>query len=250
MIPLVFPSFSSGLSCHRHVITMEECYPPWSRNAWANRLTHTSSGSAFRSKDRPIHHYRLLAIEVFEADVEVIENAADQRMAHLKRFNTGKHSALAEKLLNEVAAARVCLLNPTKKVKYDEELRGRLGEQESGVPLAAALPVPLSPPPLAALSAEPLPVPGPVSDSFLNQFETPLSGPRRPVRVPTKKTKPKTPWAAILAVVAGLGGGRRHRRLHDAPEKRRRRVFRPVRGRRIRREQAGWSSTGGRGAGG
>ena len=55
-------------------------------------------------RDRPVHHYRLLAIELFEADAEVIENAADQRMAHLKRFNTGKHSALAEKLLNEVAA--------------------------------------------------------------------------------------------------------------------------------------------------
>ena len=57
------------------------------------------------TRDRPVHHYRLLAIELFEADAEVIENAADQRMAHLKRFNTGKHSALAEKLLNEVAAA-------------------------------------------------------------------------------------------------------------------------------------------------
>ena len=93
-------------------------------------------------KDRPIHHYRLLGIEVFESDVEVIENAADQRMAHLKRFGTGKHSALAENLLNEVAAARICLLNPTKKAKYDEELRGRLGGQESAVPSAAALPGP------------------------------------------------------------------------------------------------------------
>ena len=32
-------------------------------------------------RDQPIHHYRLLAIELFEADAEVIENAADQRMA-------------------------------------------------------------------------------------------------------------------------------------------------------------------------
>jgi len=43
-------------------------------------------------KDRPIDHYRLLAIERFESDSEVITNAADQRMAHLKNFATGKHA--------------------------------------------------------------------------------------------------------------------------------------------------------------
>ena len=75
---------------------------------------------------RPINHYRLLGIEVFETDPEVIENATDQRMAHLKRFSAGQHATLAEQLLNEVAAARVCLLNPGKKAKYDEELRLRL----------------------------------------------------------------------------------------------------------------------------
>ena len=84
-------------------------------------------------RDRPVNHYRLLAIEVFEADPEVIENAADQRMGHLKQFNAGKHSALAEKLLNEVAAARVCLLNPAKKAAYDERLREQLGGQDSAV---------------------------------------------------------------------------------------------------------------------
>ena len=74
-------------------------------------------------KDHPIHHYRLLGIEVFEWDVEVIENAADQRMAHL-RLHHGQH-ACGRELLNEVAAARICLLDtPTKKAKYDEELHG------------------------------------------------------------------------------------------------------------------------------
>ena len=32
-------------------------------------------------KDQPAHHYRLLGIEAFESDPEVISNAADQRMA-------------------------------------------------------------------------------------------------------------------------------------------------------------------------
>ena len=80
-------------------------------------------------KDQPPNHYRLLGIDRFEANPDAIEAAADQRMAQLKRFNAGEHSALAEKLLNEVAAARVCLLNPAKKAFYDRVLREQLGAQ-------------------------------------------------------------------------------------------------------------------------
>ncbi len=48
---------------------------------------------------------------------------ADQRMAHVRSFQTGKHSALSQKILNEIAAARVCLLNAAKKRAYDGQLR-------------------------------------------------------------------------------------------------------------------------------
>jgi formylglycine-generating enzyme required for sulfatase activity len=77
-------------------------------------------------KDQPPHHYRLLGIDPFEASAEVIEHAADQRMAHLRTFQTGKHGPLSQRLLNEVAAAKVVLLNPAKKLAYDAELRARL----------------------------------------------------------------------------------------------------------------------------
>ena len=73
--------------------------------------------------EQPPNHYRLLGIAQFENDSEVIEAAADQRMAHLKTYQTSQHSALSQKLLNEVATAKVCLLNPTKKAAYDELLR-------------------------------------------------------------------------------------------------------------------------------
>ena len=110
---------------------------------------------------------------------DVIEAAADQRMAHLKRFNTGKHSALAERLLNEVAAARMCLLNPAKKAIYDQALRQQF-----------------------AARAEPAD-----DSSFLNQFQTagPLRSPAAgPGRARKTKAKTKTPWIAVLAVAAGL----------------------------------------------
>ena len=73
--------------------------------------------------EHPLDHYRLLGITPLEENLTAIENAADRQMGHLRKFQTGKHSALSQKLLNEVAAARVCLLSPTKKAAYDAKLR-------------------------------------------------------------------------------------------------------------------------------
>jgi serine/threonine protein kinase len=80
--------------------------------------------------------YRLLGVRVFEDKMEVIEHAADQRMAHLRALQTGRHGALSQQVLNEVAAARICLLNAEKRAAYDAELRQKL---------AAAGPPPLPP---------------------------------------------------------------------------------------------------------
>lgn len=74
-------------------------------------------------KEQPPNHYRLLAIDLFEKDATVIQHAADRQMSHLRTFQTGRHGALSQKLLNEVAAARVCLLHPTKKAEYDARLK-------------------------------------------------------------------------------------------------------------------------------
>jgi hypothetical protein len=78
-------------------------------------------------KDQPPNHYRLLGIDVFEADPDVIASAADQRMAHVRAFQTGRHSALSQEILNEIAGARVCLLNAQRKAAYDRRLREQLG---------------------------------------------------------------------------------------------------------------------------
>ncbi|MEI8375787.1 MAG: hypothetical protein WCJ35_23440 [Planctomycetota bacterium] len=76
-----------------------------------------------RPEEQPANHYRLLGITLFEDDLDTITHAADQRMAHVKSFQTGQHSTLSQKLLNEIAASRICLLNPEKKANYDESLR-------------------------------------------------------------------------------------------------------------------------------
>ena len=75
-----------------------------------------------RDPQRPPNHYRLLGVELFESDPEVISNAADRQMAHVRTFQSGRHLAESQKLLNELAAAKVCLLNPEKKAAYDAQL--------------------------------------------------------------------------------------------------------------------------------
>ncbi|MHB8898643.1 MAG: hypothetical protein ACYC6Y_07845 [Thermoguttaceae bacterium] len=93
-------------------------------------------------RDQPPDHYRLLAVPQFESDPEVIQCAADQRMGHVRTFQNGRHGAASQKILNELAAARVCLLSPEKKAAYDRQRQSSLA--------AAAPPVPPVPPPPAS----------------------------------------------------------------------------------------------------
>jgi len=73
-------------------------------------------------KDQPPNHYKLLGVDLFESDLDVIDNAAEQRMLHVKRFEAGQHGALSQQLLNEISFARVCLMNGAKKREYDKQL--------------------------------------------------------------------------------------------------------------------------------
>ena len=80
-------------------------------------------------KDQPPNHYRLLGIAHFEDDPDVIENAATRQIAHVRMFQSGKHSALSQKILNELTAAKLCLLQAEKKAPYDEQLRAKLSAE-------------------------------------------------------------------------------------------------------------------------
>jgi hypothetical protein len=72
---------------------------------------------------QPPTHYRLLGLEPFEPDREVIDAAANQRIAYLQDIAAGPHGNASQRLLNEVAAARRTLLNPKTKKAYDEQLQ-------------------------------------------------------------------------------------------------------------------------------
>jgi hypothetical protein len=74
-------------------------------------------------QEQPASHYRLLAIPELESNPDVIDAAAEQRTIYLRTFQTGDQAELAEQLLNEVSAARICLLDVEQKAKYDQQLQ-------------------------------------------------------------------------------------------------------------------------------
>ncbi|MDB5346795.1 MAG: hypothetical protein JWP89_5172 [Schlesneria sp.] len=78
------------------------------------------------AKDLPANHYRLLGLEVFEGDLDVIEGAAEKQMTFIRQYQSGEHAADAARILNELATARLCLLRPATKAGYDANLRQQI----------------------------------------------------------------------------------------------------------------------------
>ena len=133
-------------------------------------------------EERPINKYRLLALQVFESDEDVIANAADRQMAFIRTFQSGSHSAESQMLLNELSSARVTLLNKQSKAEYDQQLRQTLGAREYR---STAPPVPqtpgqdasvLVPPPVPPAPGQALPVP-PLDPSSASRKSAPPAPP-------------------------------------------------------------------------
>ena len=130
-------------------------------------------------EEQPPDYYCLLGLRRFEQNLDVIDNAADQRMAHLRTFQTGRRTELSQKLLNEVAAARVCLLNPQRKPAYDRQLRQMLevdATDSEKTPGSAPPPPPQTPSPHQPSG----PARGPAAGVPIDQRRpTPTNAPRR-----------------------------------------------------------------------
>lgn len=134
-------------------------------------------------QEQPPNHYRLLGIQAFEEKAEVIESAADRQMMHLRSYQSGKHSALSQRLLNEVAAAKLCLLRPATKADYDARLRASLAPSTA----------PQTPSPQAESSA-----------AIDLGFELPANAPHAGKRSASGKRRPWWPAAAAVAACAVL----------------------------------------------
>ncbi len=159
--------------------------------------------------ERPINKYRLLALQLFESDEDVIANAADRQMAFIRTFQNGAHSAESQALLNELSSARVTLLNKDLKAEYDQQLRQTLGAQEmrSTPPPAppapgqnTALPVPPLDPSVGRQTAPPAPPAPPLVQppvQKLASFDFSRTDTSK-----EKKSKRKTAKSRILRIIA------------------------------------------------
>ena len=72
---------------------------------------------------QPPTHYALLGLEDFESDRQKINAAADSRLQYLRDFQTGPRGKLSQQLVNEIARAKLCLVNAEAKTAYDQRLK-------------------------------------------------------------------------------------------------------------------------------
>ena len=90
--------------------------------------------------EQPPNHYRLLGVDVFESNADVMRDATEQRVRHVRSFQLGPRSAESQLLLNEIMSAKICLLSPIEKAAYDQQLAALAAEQNpppvTAVPLS------------------------------------------------------------------------------------------------------------------
>jgi hypothetical protein len=106
---------------------------------------------------------------LFESDPEVISNAADRQMVHVRTYQGGQRSQWSQKILNELSTARVCLLSPEKKAQYDAGLRREISARTPPAVLLPRRPVP----PVVPVS--PLPPETPQTTGPADGVELPFS---------------------------------------------------------------------------
>ncbi|MEX2026657.1 MAG: hypothetical protein WEH44_05140 [Pirellulaceae bacterium] len=178
-------------------------------------------------EEQPPTHYRLLGLRDFEASQDVIANAADRQMSYVRTFQSGRYREDSQRVLNEIAAARLCLLTAERKDAYDAALRAkqRSSARVTESRMASAPPVPraaasapaaavphngerpLKPPPLrssvsaGSSSSQEVAIAGP---TLGQSGESPLAGPMQ--QPPRQQQSPAVPMSAPGAMPHGEYG--------------------------------------------
>ena len=76
-----------------------------------------------REQRRPLNHYELLGLTTFETDQRLIQSAYGEQMTRVRRYQVGAHMELAQRVINELSEAYVCLTDLRRKEAYDALLR-------------------------------------------------------------------------------------------------------------------------------
>ncbi|MBT4692859.1 MAG: hypothetical protein HOB73_05915 [Planctomycetaceae bacterium] len=164
------------------------------------------------------HHYQLLGLALFEDDPDVIENAANRQMTHIRSFQTGQYASYSQDLLNEISRAKICLLRPDSKANYDLQLQTKLKATTShprmdpmipvattAIPVATAANTEVATPVRAAASTEQATPVRP--DNPLNELSSQVTIGSSAVshRARTRKSNAGLPWLMALGALVGVG---------------------------------------------
>jgi hypothetical protein len=155
---------------------------------------------------RPPTHYQLLGISPDERDLEVIDAAVLRQSAYVRNFQAGKYGDHATRILNEIAEARICLMDQAKRAAYDAGLDRNPTSAAHQTPPAGAdtvsgIPNVAPPPEPAAAVSRGIPAAAPRPP----RPAAPRPAPRRPLPPPMDLDS--------LASQAGLSGRRRATRV-------------------------------------
>ena len=124
-----------------------------------------------------------------------------RQSGHLRTYQLGQHTALSQKLLNEVSAAKVCLLDPQRKAAYNARLRKELEAKKTPAPpqassLPTAQPLSSEPAPRAS-SVPPVPAAEPAVDAGLAELFAEVRESSRGIQL--RKRIADTPLAHLWA---------------------------------------------------
>jgi hypothetical protein len=73
-------------------------------------------------KARPLNHYQLLRLKVFEDDTAKVREHYRAMNAHVRKYAAGDYAKQSQDLLNELAKAMLCLTDKQRKGDYDATL--------------------------------------------------------------------------------------------------------------------------------
>src|SRR3954466_1501784 len=85
-----------------------------------------------RDSQSPPNHYRLLGLELWESDQDVIREACSRQTNHVRSFRSGPHGKLCHQVLEEIREAHDTLLDERARKNYDRMLRRAINVPSAG----------------------------------------------------------------------------------------------------------------------
>lgn len=93
----------------------------------------------------PPSHYQFLGLAEFENSQDRIQLAVRELDSKLRAVIQGPDVALAQQMLNQIAAAKICLTDKSLKSRYDETLNAKLASHDESLQVRSESPKPTKP---------------------------------------------------------------------------------------------------------